>query len=156
MTFRPFPVLRELQKSDLNGAAQLLGRAMCDNYPVIVRAFGIDNRERRVRAMSRFFLPVLEGLYGRGLIAGALHDAKLVGVCGMARPQRCQPRIVEKFRVFPSPGCCRRCKRLDFRCGVARREVRFSRIRTQPSDHAHPPHRGRAGREGDRAQSKCL
>jgi hypothetical protein len=77
MTLRPFPVLRELQKSELDGAAQLLGRGMCDN-PLNIRAFGIENRERRARAMSRFFLPVLEGLYRRGLVEGALNDAKLV------------------------------------------------------------------------------
>ena len=73
---------------------------MCDN-PVNVRAFGIESRERRARAMSRFFLPVLEGLYRRGLVVGAFNDAKLVGVCGMARPQSCQPRMMEKFRVLP-------------------------------------------------------
>jgi ribosomal protein S18 acetylase RimI-like enzyme len=100
MTLRPLPILRELQKSELNFAAQLLGRSMCDN-PVNVRAFGIENRERRTRAMSRFFLPVLEGLFGRGLVVGAFHDAKLVGVCGMARPQSCQPGTMEKFRVLP-------------------------------------------------------
>jgi len=44
MTLRLFPVLRELQKSELKGAAQLLGRGMCDN-PVNVRAFGIDARD---------------------------------------------------------------------------------------------------------------
>jgi ribosomal protein S18 acetylase RimI-like enzyme len=101
MTTHTLPVLRELEKSDLNGAAQLLGRGMCDN-PVNVCAFGIENRERRVRAMSRFFLPVLEGLYRRGLIVGAFNDAKLVGVCGMARPRICQPRTMEKFRVLPN------------------------------------------------------
>ena len=100
MTTHTLPVLRELQKSELNGAAQLLGRGMCDN-PVNARAFGIESRERRARAMSRFFLPVLEGLYGRGLIVGAFHEADLVGVCGMARPQSCQPQTVEKFRILP-------------------------------------------------------
>jgi ribosomal protein S18 acetylase RimI-like enzyme len=100
MTFRSLPVLRELQKSELSVAAQLLGRGMCDN-PVNVRAFGIESRERRARAMSRFFLPVLDGLYRRGLIVGAFNDAKLVGVCGMARPQSCQPTTMEKLRVLP-------------------------------------------------------
>ena len=100
MTTHTLPVLRELQKSELNGAAQLLGRGMCDN-PVNVHAFGIGSRERRAQAMSRFFLPVLEGLYGRGLIVGAFHEADLVGVCGMARPQSCQPQTVEKFRILP-------------------------------------------------------
>jgi ribosomal protein S18 acetylase RimI-like enzyme len=100
MTTHTLPVLRELKKSELNRAAQLLGRGMCDN-PLNVRAFGIESRERRVRAMSHFFLPVLEGLYRRGLIVGAFNDAKLVGVCGMARPRSCQPRTMEKFRVLP-------------------------------------------------------
>jgi len=86
MTLRPLPDLRELQKSELNGAAQLLGRGMCDNPVNVSRIWHREPRAPRA-AMSLFFFPVLEGLYRRGLVIGAFNDAKLVGVCGMARPQ---------------------------------------------------------------------
>ena len=46
-------VLRELQRHEVSLAAQLLGRGMCDN-PMNVRAFGIEHRERRSRALARF------------------------------------------------------------------------------------------------------
>jgi GNAT superfamily N-acetyltransferase len=93
--------LRALKFAELYPAAQLLGRGMCDN-PTNVRAFGIDNVERRCRALARFFVPVLHGLYRRGVILGAFREAVLVGVCGMARPGLCQPTLGEKLRVVPA------------------------------------------------------
>jgi ribosomal protein S18 acetylase RimI-like enzyme len=74
---------------------------MRDN-PAHIRAFGIQDVERRSQALARFFGPVLRGLYQRGLILGALRDGTLVGVCGMARPGFCQPSVLEKLRVLPS------------------------------------------------------
>jgi ribosomal protein S18 acetylase RimI-like enzyme len=93
--------LRELQRAELGEATRLLGRGMCDN-PANVRAFGIRDTDRRSRALTRFFVPVLNGLYQRGLILGAFHDGTLVGVCGMARPGLCQPTLPEKLSVVPS------------------------------------------------------
>src|SRR5215831_2439809 len=93
--------LRELQRAELKEAAQLLGRGMRDN-PANVRAFGIRDADRRRRALTRFFVPVLRGLYRRGLILGAFRDGSLVGVCGMARPGLCQPTSLEKLSVIPS------------------------------------------------------
>lgn len=93
--------IRELRRVELRGAARLLGRGMCDN-PANVRAFGIHDAERRSRALTRFFAPVLHGLYHRGLILGAFGEDKLVGVCGMARPGLCQPAALEKLSVVPS------------------------------------------------------
>jgi len=93
--------LRELQQAHLKEAAQLLGRGMRDN-PINIRAFGIPDTDRRRRAVTRFFLPVLHGLYQRGLIVGAFRGGSLVGVCGMARPGLCQPTWLEKLNVIPS------------------------------------------------------
>ena len=93
--------LLELPRADLREAAELLGRGMRDN-PANVLAFGIRDAERRCRALMRFFVPVLRGLYQRGLILGAFRDGRLIGVCGMARPGLCQPATLEKLRVIPS------------------------------------------------------
>lgn len=93
-------MLRDLYVSQHKSAAQLLGRGMCDN-PVNVQAFGIEDRERRSRAITRFFLPVLQGLHRRGRITGAFEGDRLVGLCGMARPGNCQPGPWEKLRVLP-------------------------------------------------------
>jgi hypothetical protein len=64
MTAIPALTLRELQRAELREAAQLLGRGMRDN-PANVRAFGVSDTERRCRALTRFFVPVLRGLYRR-------------------------------------------------------------------------------------------
>jgi ribosomal protein S18 acetylase RimI-like enzyme len=93
--------LRELQRAELREATRLLGRGMCDN-PANVRAFGVQDTNRRSWALTRFFVPVLHGLYERGLILGAFRDDTLMGVCGMARPGRCQPSLLEKLSVVPS------------------------------------------------------
>jgi ribosomal protein S18 acetylase RimI-like enzyme len=93
--------LRELQRAELREATKLLGRGMCDN-PANVRAFAIRDTQRRSRALTRFFVPVLHGLYQRGLILGAFRDGTLIGVCGMARPGLCQPTLLEKLSVVPS------------------------------------------------------
>jgi ribosomal protein S18 acetylase RimI-like enzyme len=93
--------LRELPRADLEQAALVLGRGMCDN-PTDVRAFVALDAERRRRALARFFRPVLLGLHQRGLVYGAYRDDSLVGVCGIARPGFCQPAIWEKLRVAPS------------------------------------------------------
>ena len=93
--------IRELKEDELEDAAHLLGRGMRDN-PVNIRTFGIRDADLRCRALTRFFVPVLRGLYQRGSIFGAFRDSLLVGVCGMARPGRCQPTSLEKLSVIPS------------------------------------------------------
>jgi ribosomal protein S18 acetylase RimI-like enzyme len=93
--------LRELQWAELEGAARLLSRGMCDN-PANVRAFGRQDAGRRSRALARFFRPVLHGLYKRGLIVGAFRNGMLAGVSCMARPGGCQPATFEKLRMLPS------------------------------------------------------
>jgi ribosomal protein S18 acetylase RimI-like enzyme len=94
-------ILRELPRAELGEAARLVGRGMRDN-PSDVRIFRMPDAERRSQAMARFFMPVLHGLFRRGLILGAFRDNGLVGVCGMARPGLCQPTPLEKLRVLPS------------------------------------------------------
>jgi ribosomal protein S18 acetylase RimI-like enzyme len=74
---------------------------MRDN-PANVRTLGIRNADRRCRALTRFFVPVLHGLYQRGLILGAFRGGSLVGVYDMARPGLCQPTSLEKPTVIPS------------------------------------------------------
>jgi ribosomal protein S18 acetylase RimI-like enzyme len=93
--------LRELRSAELGEAAHLLGSAMCDN-PANVRVFRIPDRERRTRALERFFVPVLGGLHQRGLIYGAFRGGSLVGVCGMARPAFCRPTVLEAVGIVPS------------------------------------------------------
>ena len=46
--------IRELGPDELDDAARLLGRGMCDN-PVNVRSFGIPDAEHRRQALTRFF-----------------------------------------------------------------------------------------------------
>ena len=94
-------VIRELRRAELAEAARLVGRGMGDN-PVNVRVFAIPEPERRVRALERFFVPVLSGVYRRGLVLGAFYHGLLQGVCAMARPGFCQPTPLERLRVLPS------------------------------------------------------
>jgi len=94
-------VLRLLRSDELEEAAQLVGRGMRDN-PSNMTVFRIPDRERRSRAMGLFFVPVLKGIYRRGLILGAIRSNRLVGICGMARPGFCQPDVIEKIRVLPA------------------------------------------------------
>src|SRR5215475_2372743 len=93
--------LRLLRSVELEDAAQLAGRGMRDN-PSNLRVFRIRDIEHRSIAMGRFFVPVLRGLFQRGLVLGAILSDRLVGICGMARPGFCQPSTMEKTRVLPA------------------------------------------------------
>jgi ribosomal protein S18 acetylase RimI-like enzyme len=97
--------IRELNRGDLVQAGQILGRGMCNN-PANIRAFAISDAEQRSRALTRFFVPVLLGLYRRGIVYGAFRNEGMVGVCGIARPGFCQPTLLEKLRVFPAVVSC--------------------------------------------------
>jgi len=92
--------LRELRRAELPEAANLLARGMFDN-PIIKSAFRISDTERRTRALERFFVPVLGGLYQRGVIGCALCDGSLVGVCGMVPPGNCRPKALEMLAMLP-------------------------------------------------------
>jgi GNAT superfamily N-acetyltransferase len=93
--------LRELRRAELPVGANLLARGMCDN-PIIIRVFRISGTERRVLTLERLFVPVLCGLYHRGLVCGAFCDGSLVGVCGMVPPGNCRPKLVEVLSMLPS------------------------------------------------------
>ena len=97
----PHLAVRELRPSEFGDAAALLGRGMCDN-PSNVRVFAIHDKERRIRAMARFFRPVMQSLNERGLFWGAFRGSALAGVCGMARPGFCQPAACDKLRLVPA------------------------------------------------------
>lgn len=94
-------ILRLLSSDELAGGAILVAKAMRDN-PANMRVFRISDSAQRAMAMGRFFVPVLSGLYRRGLVLGAVHSNRLVGVCGLARPGFCQPGTIEKMRIFPA------------------------------------------------------
>lgn len=93
--------LRLLSGKEMVEAAQLVGRGMRDN-PANMRVFRIPDGERRSIAMGRFFVPVLRGLYLRGLVLGAVLSNRLVGICGIARPGFCQPAMIENLKVLPA------------------------------------------------------
>ena len=93
--------VKEIGLTELGKTAGLLGRGMCDN-PADLRVFRIGDRERRIRALARFFEPVLRSLYARGLILGAFRDSTLAGVCAMARPGFCQATAFEKLQLAPT------------------------------------------------------
>src|SRR5262249_31808157 len=96
--------VRELRPLELREAAKILGRGMCDN-PGNVEVFRMAEKQHRCGSLTRFFEPVLKGLYQRGLVLGAFHDGTLAGVCGAARPGFCQPGILEKLRLVPVVVC---------------------------------------------------
>src|SRR5215472_2798826 len=93
--------VKEIGVTELGKTAGLLGRGMCDN-PADLRLFRIGDRERRIRALARFFEPVLRSLYARGLILGAFRDSTLAGVYAMARPGFCQATAFEKLQLAPT------------------------------------------------------
>jgi ribosomal protein S18 acetylase RimI-like enzyme len=92
--------LRALDRCELRQAACLLGRGMRDN-PVNVRAFGPKSGLRE-KALQRFFEPVVGGLLRRGSVLAAVREKRIVGVCGMAGPGRCQATFGEKLRILPT------------------------------------------------------
>jgi ribosomal protein S18 acetylase RimI-like enzyme len=92
--------VRQLGRHDLEEAARLLGRGMRDN-PVNARAFGEDP-ERCAHALTRFFLPVLRGVYRRGIVMGAWRGDVLLGVSAAAPPGKCQPGLLEKVSIVPA------------------------------------------------------
>ncbi len=93
-------IVRQLGGADLEAAARLLGRGMRDN-PINARAFGEDP-ERRTRALTRFFFPVLRGVHRRGIVMGAWRGDVLLGVSAAAPPGKCQPGLLEKVSILPA------------------------------------------------------
>lgn len=92
--------VRELRPADFRQAARILRCGMSEN-PVNLQAFRMAEKQRRCRALTRFFEPVLKGLHRRGVVLGAYLDSTLAGVCGVAGPGYCQPTVMEKLCLVP-------------------------------------------------------
>jgi hypothetical protein len=92
--------VRELRPAEFREAARILGRGMSDN-PANLQVFRMAEKQRRCRALTRFFEPVLQGLHKRGVVLGAYLESTMAGVCGAARPGLCQPSALEKLRLAP-------------------------------------------------------
>ena len=92
--------MRKLRSAELRGAAHLLARGMRDD-PLHVKAFGPE-AHLRVRALARFFEPVLRRALNRGGVYGVFLDEKLVGIYVEIPPGRCNPTLLEKLKFFPS------------------------------------------------------
>jgi ribosomal protein S18 acetylase RimI-like enzyme len=92
------PEIRELARTELTLAAELLSRGMRDN-PVHISALGAD-AEHRCAALASMFEPLLRQYLGKGFVLGAFDGGALTGVCAMVRPGRCRGSAVEKLRLF--------------------------------------------------------
>lgn len=93
--------VRLLHFHEVELAAQLVGRGMCSN-PANIAVFRASDAAQRAKRLGRFFLPVLQALYQRGLVLGAFRSQELVGISGIARPGFCQPQLLEKLTVLPA------------------------------------------------------
>ncbi|HUL75616.1 MAG TPA: GNAT family N-acetyltransferase, partial [Vicinamibacterales bacterium] len=90
-----------LRAPDLPAAAGVLGRGMRDN-PLHVRVFGADPARREARLTALFTALLRRQHLADGVILGAFHDRRLVGVCGMIQPGRCRPTLRQKLQLLPA------------------------------------------------------
>ncbi len=99
--------LCDLQAIELEQAARVVSCGMRDN-PVNVRAFRIEDTDRRSRALARFFGPVLRGLHKRGMIKGAFRDNALVRSVRYGSTRLVPTNIARKDRGLAFVGLCNR------------------------------------------------
>ena len=92
--------IRELSDAETLTAARVLGRGMRDN-PIHIQVFG-PNADRRERALSLMFAPVLRQQVRKGIVLGALTSGEVVGLTGMVPPGCCQLTIPEKIVILPA------------------------------------------------------
>jgi ribosomal protein S18 acetylase RimI-like enzyme len=92
--------IRELSDGETLAAARVLGRGMRDN-PMHIQVFG-PNADKRERALSLMFAPVLRQQVRKGIVLGALISGELIGVTGMVPPKCCQLTIPEKIAILPA------------------------------------------------------
>jgi RimJ/RimL family protein N-acetyltransferase len=90
---------RELTKTELKKAAEIIGRGM-NNNPLHIRIFGNDPVKRR-RSITRFYSRILPMIQRKGRIMGAFHENEMIGVVGMSDPGRCQPTPLDMARILP-------------------------------------------------------
>lgn len=89
-----------INHSDIIDASKVLGRGMRDN-PLHLKAFGTD-LDFREKALSKVFFAFLQSALTKGRILGAYSNDKVVGVCGMLQPGRCQLAPLEKIKLLPT------------------------------------------------------
>jgi len=89
--------LRPLRRDELTPAADIAGRALCDN-PINRAIFGDDPRRRLAgtEAAFRALLPVLQCPP-----LGAYQGDTLVGIIGVAPPGTCVPSLPRQLRMLP-------------------------------------------------------
>jgi ribosomal protein S18 acetylase RimI-like enzyme len=91
---------RELSRTEIAPAAELLGRGMGDN-PIVVQAFGPDPEKRQQR-LTRYYAQVVRFIQSKGGFLGAFERGTLVGVIGAMRPGCCQPGPFDALRFVPT------------------------------------------------------
>ena len=98
--------LRELRTAELPAALEVVARGMRDN-PLNVQAMGVDS-ERRLIRLRKMFAAALPRTVRKGVLVGAFHDRRLVGVVAWVSPGQCQTKLGEKIflaaRMLPGVG----------------------------------------------------
>jgi len=90
--------IRVITASELNEAILVVGRSMETN-PITVAALG-PRAEQKPEALDNFFRLALQGVGSRGVVLGAFDTSgKVIGVCGITHPGKCQPTLKEKLVV---------------------------------------------------------
>lgn len=92
--------IRPITLAEVSAAAAVLGRGMRDN-PLHIAAFG-ENPKRRETALTGVFRAFLAlEATKKGRVLGAFRKDRMVGVCGMMRPDNCQLSPTEKVALLP-------------------------------------------------------
>jgi ribosomal protein S18 acetylase RimI-like enzyme len=94
----PIVEVRDLDRTDLPNAIEVLSRGMRDN-PLHFAAFG-DDPERRTRCVRRMFTTLFRVSTTLTEI-GAFDGDTLVGLAGVAAPGTCQPTATQRLRYLP-------------------------------------------------------
>lgn len=92
-------VVSVLKVEEAASGAELLALGMRDN-PLHVRVFGAD-AERRERALYRMFTPFLRRQAVEQVLLGVWQENKLLGLCGLSLPGKCQTTFRDKLRMAP-------------------------------------------------------
>jgi len=91
--------VRDLRHDEIDAAVGVLARGMRDN-PVGVAAYGKDP-DRRLKCHTALMHAHFRVFTGQQPIC-AVRNGTLVGVMGIAPAGTCQPRTVQRLRMFPT------------------------------------------------------
>lgn len=91
--------VRDLQPDETEAAVGVLARGMRDN-PLHVAAYGTDP-DRRIQCHASLTRAMFKVFAEQEPIC-AVQDGVLVGVTGIAPAGTCQPRTVQRLRMFPA------------------------------------------------------